>query len=211
MTRDLRHGVERRDLYHSALEVQLGADRFVIEMTPAWGQRAPERGVVGTGSVGLSWLGHSRFFRYEVRRWRNGRIPDVAEAVASPRRLSLDAWHAQRVLELVPEFATATWGRDELRTGEMWNSNSLTAWLLACSGHDMDAIAPPPHGRAPGWAAGMVAAARSAGVEGGRRSSPGPLSDDPGPSALVAAAPDRQIGHRRVLPVGEPERGRVTG
>jgi hypothetical protein len=31
---------EARDLYHSALEVHLGADRFVIEMAPEWGQQA---------------------------------------------------------------------------------------------------------------------------------------------------------------------------
>jgi hypothetical protein len=152
----------RRDLYHSALEVHLGADRFVIEMAPAWGERQVDRGVTGSGSVGLPCLGRSRFFRYEVRRWRNGTIPDLAAAVASPRRLSSDALQAERLLELVPAFPTATWGRDELRTGDMWNSNSLTAWLLACSGHDPDLIAPPPHGRAPGWAAGLVVAARQA-------------------------------------------------
>jgi hypothetical protein len=40
----------------------------------------------------------------------------------------------------------------------MWNSNSLIAWLLASSGHDVDAIGPPEHGRAPGWSAGLVVA-----------------------------------------------------
>jgi hypothetical protein len=82
--------------------------------------------------------------------------------VDSPRRLSADADRAQRVLELVPDFPTATWGRDEEQTGEMWNSNSLTAWLLARSGHDTDSIAPPEHGRAPGWFAGLCVAAREA-------------------------------------------------
>ena len=155
--------LERRhacDLYHSALEVQLDADRFVIEMTPAWGNEQVDRGVVSTGSVGLPMLGRSRLFRYEVRRWRNGTIPDVAEAVASPRRMSSDVASAQRVLELVPGFPTATWGRDEQQTGDMWNSNSLVAWLLACSGHATGDIAPPPRGRAPGWLAGLVIAAR---------------------------------------------------
>jgi hypothetical protein len=152
---------EAEDLYHSALDVALGTARFVIEMAPAWGgDRSLDRGVVGTGSVGLSLLGHSRFFRYEIRRWRDGSIPDVAEAVASPQRLSSDVFRAQRVLESVSAFPTVTWGRDELRTGDMWNSNSLTAWLLARSGHDIDFIQPPPHGRAPGWAAGLVVAAR---------------------------------------------------
>jgi hypothetical protein len=42
----------------------------------------------------------------------------------------------------------------------MWNSNSLVAWLLAHSGHDMKTIRPPEHGRVPGWSAGLVVAAR---------------------------------------------------
>lgn len=108
-----------RDLYHSALEVRLGAGRFVIEMAPVWSTRHPDRGVVGEGSVGLPWLGRSRLFRYEVRRWRDGVIPDRAYAVASPRRLSTDLTRAQRVLDLVPAFPTVTWGRDELDAGEM--------------------------------------------------------------------------------------------
>jgi hypothetical protein len=64
------------------------------------------------------------------------------------------------VLELVPAFPTRTWGRDELAAGEMWNSNSLTSWLLAGSGHQVDGLVPPDGGRAPGWAAGLVVAER---------------------------------------------------
>jgi hypothetical protein len=59
----------------------------------------------------------------------------MSEAVSGPRLMSSDVARAQRVLELVPAFPTVTWGRDELHTGDMWNSNSLTAWLLARSGH----------------------------------------------------------------------------
>lgn len=44
----------------------------------------------------------------------------------------------------------------------MWNSNSLIGWLLARSGHDTDRLEPPPLGRAPGWAAGLIVAARQA-------------------------------------------------
>jgi hypothetical protein len=148
-------------LYHSALEIEMGSDRFVIEMAPVWSSRRPDRGVVGEGAVGLPWLGRSRLFRYEVRRWPGGVIPDVSEAVASPQRLSTDVATAQRVLDLVPAFPTRTWGRDELGTGEMWNSNSLIAWLLTHSGHRMDRISPPAGGRAPGWRAGLLAASRS--------------------------------------------------
>ena len=50
---------------------------------------------------------------------------------------------------------TLVWGRDELGTGEMWNSNSVIAWLLAGTGGS--AMEPPVGGRAPGWAAGLVA------------------------------------------------------
>jgi hypothetical protein len=53
-----------------------------------------------------------------------------------------------------------TGGRDELRTGDMWNSNSLTSWLLARTGHDLTTIRPPSRGRAPGWDAGMALASR---------------------------------------------------
>ena len=75
--------------------------------------------------------------------------------------MSADAGRVRRLLDLVPDFPTLTWGRDELRTGDMWNSNSLIAWLLATSGHDTDLIEPPPNGRAPGWAAGLELAARA--------------------------------------------------
>ena len=151
---------DRRDLYHSALEVRLDGERFVIEMAPVWSNEAPDQAVVCEGAVGLSCLRVSRFFRYEIHRWHDGVIPDRAEAVASPQHLSTDSGRAQQVLELVPAFPNATWGRDELRTGEMWNSNSLTAWLLARSGHDVETLAPPPGGRAPGWSAGLSVAIR---------------------------------------------------
>lgn len=152
---------EQCDLYHSALEVRIRPYRFFIEMTPAWSTDAPDRGVVCEGPVGLRWLGRSRLFRYEVRCWRDGVIPDIAAAVDSPRRLSTDSARAAQVLSLAPTFPTATWGRDEFGTGDMWNSNALVAWLLARSGHDTDSIGPPAHGRAPGWTAGLVVAGRS--------------------------------------------------
>ena len=166
---------ERRsvyDLYHSALEVRLGDNRYVIEMTPVWAGEAADRGVVQVGPVGSRLLGRSALFRYEVRRWRNGTIPDVREAVSGPRRVSNDIERAQEVLNLVPSVPALTWGRDESRTGEMWNSNSLTSWLLARSNHPMDTIDPPAHGRAPGWHAGLALAGRQAAVTGGRPREP---------------------------------------
>jgi hypothetical protein len=155
-------GLERRracDLYHSALEVRASQGRFVIEMTPIQAGDA-ERGVVAEGAVGARAAGRFRLFRYEVRRWRDGVIPDVAEAVESPHLLSEDPERAQRLLELVPHVPRPVWGRDELRTGEMWNSNSLISWLIARSGLDVESIQPPAGGRAPGWQAGLVIAHR---------------------------------------------------
>lgn len=149
---------DRRDLYHAALEVHLDGDRYVIESAPAWDRAEPDRGVVVEGSVGLASLGRSKWFRYEVRCWRDGIIPDAAYAVDSPRRVSAEPLRAQQVLEIAPSFPPWTWGRDEQRLGDMWNSNSLIAWLLVGSGHDLDLIAPPPRGRAPGWHAGVLAA-----------------------------------------------------
>ncbi len=80
--------------------------------------------------------------------------------MASPRRVSANRAQAKHLLDLVSAFPTMTWGRDELQTGDMWNSNSLIAWLLARSGHDTANIDLPAEGRAPGWAAGLVLAAR---------------------------------------------------
>ena len=150
-----------RDLYHSALEVRVPEARFVIEQAPAWGGGS-ERGVVAEGAVGARAAGRCRLFRYEIRRWREGVIPDITEAVESPQRLSDDPDCARRLLELVPYVPTPVWGRDELRTGEMWNSNSLISWLLARSGLDAESVRPPLGGRAPGWHAGLVMARRQA-------------------------------------------------
>lgn len=147
-------------LYHAALEVVVDDVQYAIEMAPAWGRGNVSRGVVGEGPVGLRWLGRSRYFRYEVRLWRGGRIPDVQYAVGGAQRLSTDAGTAARVLTLVPSFPRATWGRDEQHAGDMWNSNSLIAWLLTRGGVDLGEVRPPCGGRAPGWAAGLAVASR---------------------------------------------------
>jgi hypothetical protein len=155
---------DRSDLYHSALEIYVPEGRFVIEQAPAWGESG-ERGLVAEGPVGTRAAGRFRLFRYEVRRWRDGVIPDVVEAVESPQRLSDDPELARRLLELVPEVPTPVWGRDELGAGEMWNSNSLISWLIARAGLDVESIRPPAGGRAPGWRAGIVMAHRQAAEE----------------------------------------------
>ena len=147
-----------QDLYHAALQVWSGGTSTVIEMAPVWGVPDARRGVVGEGPVGATFLGRSRWFRYEVRCWREGRIPDLQFAVGGARCVSTDAARAAAVLRRVPEVPALVWGRDQLAAGEMWNSNSLVAWLLAGTGHEMAAIHPPQGGRAPGWAAGLALA-----------------------------------------------------
>lgn len=151
-----------RPLFHSALKVTVAGHVHVIEMGPVWGNPAVDRGVVGTGSVGLAPLGRLPLFRYEVRCWRDGVLPDEAEAVDSPQRLSCDGPAARRVVELVPACPRETWGRDALGTGDMWNSNSLVSWVLERSGHGTAVLRPPDGGRAPGWQAGLVVARRRA-------------------------------------------------
>jgi hypothetical protein len=148
------------DLYHSALEVRVAAARFVIEQAPVRDAHGQQRGVVAEGPVGIRWAARFQIFRYEIRRWRDGQIPDVNEAIESPRRLTDEPVRAQRVLDLVPQVPTPVWGRDELKTGDMWNSNSVTAWLIARSGIDHESIHPPTAGRAPGWQAGLAVARR---------------------------------------------------
>jgi hypothetical protein len=150
------------DLYHSALRVQVDGATFVIEQTPVADLGGDRRGVVAQGAVGARWAGRFRIFRYEIRLWRDGSIPDVAEAVQSPVRLSGEEACTRRVLEQVKRVPTPVWGRDELGAGEMWNSNAVIAWVLARSGIDAASIRPPAGGRAPGWHAGVVVANRQA-------------------------------------------------
>ena len=161
----VRSMVERRprcDLYHTALEILVPRGLVAVEMTPIPNGRSWERGVVAEGSVGARCAGRIRVFRYEIRCWRNGVIPDLEFAVASPIRVTDDLTVAQRIVELLPSVPTPTWGRDEYRTGEMWSCNSVIAWVLTRAGLDSDAIPLPPDGRAPGWDAGIaVASART--------------------------------------------------
>jgi hypothetical protein len=153
----------RAVLYHSALEVRVPEGRFAIEQAPIRDDDGAQRGVVAEGPVGARWLGRYRLFRYEIRRWEGGEIPDLRDAIASPIRVSDDAAVARRVLELLPSIPTPVWGRDELHLGGMWNSNSVIAWVLASSGVDLSAVRPPAGGRAPGWDVGRRAAAQGLG------------------------------------------------
>jgi hypothetical protein len=150
------------DLYHSALLLSLDDISYAVEVGPVWNVPDADRGVVCEGPVGSRLLGRSRAFRYEVRCWPGGHIPDVAEAVDSPVRLTEDPARVTAVLAVLTQVPALTWGRDELRAGEMWNSNSVVAWALARTGPDVDSIHLPAGGRAPGWRAGLVLAQRQA-------------------------------------------------
>jgi hypothetical protein len=146
------------DLYHAALEVTTTEGRFAIELTPVQSGAGSECGVIEQGPVGSPLLRGLRLFRYELHAAPGGAIPDIDYAVESPRRVGREEDEARRVLDLLPSVPLLTWGRDELGLGEMWNSNSVVAWLLASADLDLSAIGPPRHGRAPGWRAGIEAA-----------------------------------------------------
>jgi hypothetical protein len=148
----------RRDIFHTALIITVPSGRFTIEMTPVPDGDGASRGVVTEGPVGLHMAGRLRLFRYEVRCWRDGTIPDLGFAVASPIRVTDDAVVAQRVLDLLAAVPTHTWGRDELGVGDMWSCNSIISWALTTADIDTDSIALPPNARAPGWDAGVSAA-----------------------------------------------------
>jgi hypothetical protein len=153
-----------RPLFHAALVVHRAGDRYTIERAPSPDSHTASRGTVATGAVASRHLARLRLFRYEVRCWRAGSIPDLDLAVGDPQTLSHDPYVVERLLDLVATAPTPAWGRDELAAGEMWNSNSLIAWLIATAGLPTDGLAPPLHGRAPGWNAGLEIAHRRAGT-----------------------------------------------
>lgn len=150
---------ERRSLYHSVLRLCLPHGRYMVEMTPVPDADGASRGVVAEGAVGVRGLGRLRLFRYEVRRWRDGVVPDLDWAVAR-QRITDDVARAQSVFDTLPGVPTAVWGRDELGAGEMWSCNSVIAWALVRAGVRLDDVALPPGGRAPGWDAGGDVARR---------------------------------------------------
>ena len=146
------------DLYHSALEVTTAGVVHAIEMAPVPDRHGARRGVLAEGAVGARWLGRFRMFRYEIRSTPDGHIPDRGSAIGGAIVVSENAELAHRVVELAASVPTPVWGRDELDTGEMWNSNSVTSWLLTTAGVDIAVLPMPPGGRAPGWDAGVAMA-----------------------------------------------------
>lgn len=154
----------RADLYHTALLVTVDGTCYVVESAPVPDGDGHRRGVVAEGPVGLALAGRLRIFRYEVRRWPDGVIPDLHFAVQRVE-LPVTDTEARRVLDLAAEVPSPVWGRDELRTGDMWNSNSVTSWVLARAGVEVESLASPEGGRSPGWDAGITVARRGAAAE----------------------------------------------
>lgn len=97
------------DLYHCGLMVHLREITYAVEVGPVWNVAAAERGVVCEGPVGTRWLGRFRPFRYEVRCWRHGTIPDVTEAVESPVRTTEDPVRVSAALRVLPDVPALTW------------------------------------------------------------------------------------------------------
>jgi hypothetical protein len=156
------HRRRRFDIYHCALKIRVATGLYAVEMTPVPNDRGWERGVVVQGAVGTRWAGWFRTFRYEVRRWRNGVIPDLQYVIGGPIRLTDDAVVAEQILEQLADVPALTWGRDDSDVGEMWSCNSVISWVLTRAGVNIEEISPPPRGRAPGWNAGIAIATRHA-------------------------------------------------
>jgi hypothetical protein len=188
----------RRRLYHAALMVHFGGERYAIELSPAWSFDEAERGVKVTGPVGSRHAGRWRLFRYELRCWRGGTIPDLDHAVGSARRVSGDPAVVRRLLDLVPTVPALVWGRDELGTGDMWNSNSVIAWLIASAGIPADDVGPPAGGGAPGWEAGVALARRQARLLPGQGDGEMPAALRTSKRFVPAILPDAR-------PAGSPE------
>src|SRR3954451_7099271 len=153
-----REGCEAADRYHCGLMIRQ-ASAMPSRRDRCGNVADSDRGVVVEGPVGSRLLGRFRAFRYELRCWRDGRIPDIAESVESPMRTTDDVAQAEALLDVLPEVPALTWGGMS-SAQEMWNSNSAVSWALARGGHDVNRIHPPTRGRAPGWQAGLVLAER---------------------------------------------------
>jgi hypothetical protein len=147
-------------LFHSALLIGADEGDYVVEMAPEIDRFGDLRGVVATGPVGVRLAGRFRLFRYEIRRWQNGSIPDLP-AAKQIVPIDLNQVQIDQLLAFVALVPTPVWGRDQMHAGEMWNSNSVISWCLSQVGIDTTQLQPPMRGRAPGWTAGSVVASRA--------------------------------------------------
>jgi hypothetical protein len=162
-----REGRRPQSLFHAAVQVYEDSVCHTLEVAPAWGRLPADRGVVVTGPVGLRQLGRSVLFRYEVRCWPGGTIPDMSHAVGPPTVITQLQATAHAVLRAASDVPSLIWGRDELGCRDMWNSNSVVAFALTRAGISCTSLTPPQGGRAPGWRAGIVAAGQAKASTGG--------------------------------------------
>jgi hypothetical protein len=102
-------GRPRCEIYHSALTIHVPDGFFTVEMTPIPDRRGWQRGVVAEGAVGSRWAGNLRIFRYEIRCWRDGVIPDLRFTPVRPARLTDMVPTAERILEVLPSVPRAVW------------------------------------------------------------------------------------------------------
>ena len=103
----------------------------IYEQLAGWIQRRPAHELYRVAlQVEVPEGRRSGLARRARTRCRGGRRPP-----ATPhQRHGLRAAGA-RADRQVP---TPVWGRDELGTGDMWNSNSVISWAIACGGLDAD-------------------------------------------------------------------------
>ena len=141
----------RQALFHAALTVDVDGETYAIEIAPSPDDDLESRGVVVTGPVGSRHLGRLPALPLRGPLLARRLDPGPAYEVAT-QRVTTDRTKARAVVALAPQTPRLTWGRDELHVGDMWNSNSVVAWLLT-NGPRID-IHPQLGDRpavAPGW------------------------------------------------------------
>ena len=100
--------------------------------------RTKEATCRSSGSCSLSWW----FWRFSASSAGDGGVAEGAgTALPEADQIIHDPQHDEP--------------RDDLRIGDMWNSNSVISWLLLATGLPAEEIRPPDGGRAPGWRAGI--------------------------------------------------------
>ena len=121
-----------------------------------------------TGSVGSTFAGRLRLFRYQLCLKECARLPDEEWTIRRAAAPSTDATAVHRLLQAAATVPAHVWGRRYTGTSEMWTSNSAVSWMLTRTGLDAAAIALPAGTRAPGWHAGLEASATAAPPVSGR-------------------------------------------
>ena len=154
---------DRRDLYHSALEVQRAGGTVRDRAGAGAGERRrrARRRRRGRRRQHAAARPLPRSSATRSGAGATGCIPDVGEAVESPRRLSDDPDCARRLLELVPAGADARLGpRRAGRRRDVELELDSSPGSSRAAGSTSRRSRRPRGGRAPGWQAGIVIARR---------------------------------------------------